>query len=354
MEEALKAYAVAADYGVADVTTAATYRIATVYRDFGKALMTLGAAEEADQGRARAVQRAARGAGLPVRGEGDRAARGQRAPRRERRLRQVGARAASTRCASCARCATARSNAAKESSMRSAERRLRGSARSPLAARRRRLLDGQRRRTTPMRDAVTPSARAARRRRRPRRAGRAARAPRRRSTTRRSARRRSAPSTTPAGPCARPRRRGRARLRGAGAGQPRARRPARQPRRDLSPGRQAPRSRSAELEQAVKLSPRQPIYLNQLGIAYRQQGQFAKARDAYETRDRARSGLRRGGAQPRHPVRPVSRRRARARSSCTAATLRCTPSGDATVTKWVADLKNRKPGPITVSRQEKP
>jgi TolA-binding protein len=39
MEEALKAYAVAADYGVADVSTAATYRTATVYRDFGKALM---------------------------------------------------------------------------------------------------------------------------------------------------------------------------------------------------------------------------------------------------------------------------------------------------------------------------
>ena len=33
------AYAVAADYGVADVSTAATFRIATVYRDFGKALM---------------------------------------------------------------------------------------------------------------------------------------------------------------------------------------------------------------------------------------------------------------------------------------------------------------------------
>ena len=40
MEAALKAYSVAADYGVADVTTAATYRIATVYRDFGKALMS--------------------------------------------------------------------------------------------------------------------------------------------------------------------------------------------------------------------------------------------------------------------------------------------------------------------------
>ena len=39
MEEALKAYSVAAEYGVADVTTAATYRIALVYRDFGKALM---------------------------------------------------------------------------------------------------------------------------------------------------------------------------------------------------------------------------------------------------------------------------------------------------------------------------
>ena len=39
MEETLKAYAVAADYGVADVSTAATYRTASVYRDFGKALM---------------------------------------------------------------------------------------------------------------------------------------------------------------------------------------------------------------------------------------------------------------------------------------------------------------------------
>jgi len=39
MELALKAYSVAAEYGVADVTTAATYRIATVYRDFGTALM---------------------------------------------------------------------------------------------------------------------------------------------------------------------------------------------------------------------------------------------------------------------------------------------------------------------------
>ena len=37
-----------------------------------------------------------------------------------------------------------------------------------------------------------------------------------------------------------------------------------------------------ELEQAVRLNPKQPIYLNQLGITYRQQGRFDKARDAYE------------------------------------------------------------------------
>ncbi|MEW6705975.1 MAG: tetratricopeptide repeat protein [Pseudomonadota bacterium] len=40
MEEVLKAYAVAADYGVANVTTAATFHTAALYQDFGKALMS--------------------------------------------------------------------------------------------------------------------------------------------------------------------------------------------------------------------------------------------------------------------------------------------------------------------------
>ena len=40
MEDALKAYAVATDYGVADVTTEATYRTAELYRDFGQALLS--------------------------------------------------------------------------------------------------------------------------------------------------------------------------------------------------------------------------------------------------------------------------------------------------------------------------
>ena len=39
MDDVLKAYGVAANYGVADVTTAATYHIAALYQDFGKALM---------------------------------------------------------------------------------------------------------------------------------------------------------------------------------------------------------------------------------------------------------------------------------------------------------------------------
>ena len=109
---------------------------------------------------------------------------------------------------------------------------------------------------------------------------------------------------------------------------------------------------ASELEQAVKLNPRQPIYLNQLGITYRQQGQFAKARDAYQRAlvldgAYAAAALNLGilydlylGDSPR-ALEQYSRY------------LALAPS-DPTVTKWVADLKNRKPGPITVSRQEKP
>ena len=109
---------------------------------------------------------------------------------------------------------------------------------------------------------------------------------------------------------------------------------------------------ASELEQAAKLNPRQPIYLNQLGITYRQQGQFAKARDAYQRAlaldgAYAAAALNLGilydlylGDSPR-ALEQYSRY------------LALAPS-DPTVTKWVADLKNRKPGPITVSRQEKP
>jgi tetratricopeptide (TPR) repeat protein len=108
-----------------------------------------------------------------------------------------------------------------------------------------------------------------------------------------------------------------------------------------------------ELEQAAKLSPRQPIYLNQLGIAYRQQGQFAKARDAYQRAlsldpGYAAAALNLGIL---YDLYLADTQRA---LELYGRYLALMPNGDPTVTKWVADLKNRKPGPITVSRQEKP
>jgi Flp pilus assembly protein TadD len=108
-----------------------------------------------------------------------------------------------------------------------------------------------------------------------------------------------------------------------------------------------------EFETAVRLSPRQPVYLNQLGITYRQKGDFAKARDAYQKALALDPGY--AGAtlnlgilfdlylgDPQKALELYGRY------------LSLAPNGDPAVTKWVADLKNRKPAPITVSRQEKP
>ncbi len=98
----------------------------------------------------------------------------------------------------------------------------------------------------------------------------------------------------------------------------------------------------AELELAVKASPRQPVYFNQLGITYRLQGQFAKAREAYERAieidaNYAAATLNLGILSDlyfwdgKRALELYDRY------------LALTPGGDATVTKWVADLKNRKP-----------
>lgn len=110
---------------------------------------------------------------------------------------------------------------------------------------------------------------------------------------------------------------------------------------------------AAALERAVQLSPRQPVYLNQLGITYRQQGKFQKSREAYEQ------------ALAVDPVYAAPMLNlgilndlylgdgARALALYDRY-LALSPSGDAAVTKWVAELKNRKPAPITVSsRKEK-
>lgn len=104
------------------------------------------------------------------------------------------------------------------------------------------------------------------------------------------------------------------------------------------------------LEEAVRVSPRQAAYFNQLGITYRHQGQFNKAREAYEEA----IALDANYAAPHlnlgilHDLYLGDSKRA---LELYDRYLALSPGGDATVTKWIADLKNRKPAPITVSQK---
>lgn len=108
---------------------------------------------------------------------------------------------------------------------------------------------------------------------------------------------------------------------------------------------------AAEFERALRLNPQQPVYLNQLGITYRQQGQFAKARAAYEQAI---------ALDPNYaaPVLNLGILNDLYLGDGTQALalygryLALTPSGDAVVAKWVAELKNRKPAALAVNRKE--
>jgi Flp pilus assembly protein TadD len=112
---------------------------------------------------------------------------------------------------------------------------------------------------------------------------------------------------------------------------------------------------SDELQLAVALSPNQPVYWNQLGVTYRQLGKFDKARDAYEKA----IALDDAYAAPYLNLGILNdlylgdgKRALELYSRY----LALSPAGDATVTKWVAELKNRKPSSssaITVSQKEK-
>ena len=98
----------------------------------------------------------------------------------------------------------------------------------------------------------------------------------------------------------------------------------------------------SSLERAVQLSPTQPRFFNELGIAYRAHGQFAQARTAYERAlaldaSYAAALLNLGilhdlylgnGAQALELYERY---------------LALTQAGDATVTKWTADLRRRHP-----------
>jgi Flp pilus assembly protein TadD len=107
----------------------------------------------------------------------------------------------------------------------------------------------------------------------------------------------------------------------------------------------------AALEQAVKASPKQPVFQNQLGIAYRQQGQFAKARGAYEKAleldpNYAAACLNLGIL---HDLYLRDGKRALELYD----RYLTLPNGkDVAVTKWVADLKNRKPAQNTAAKKE--
>lgn len=98
----------------------------------------------------------------------------------------------------------------------------------------------------------------------------------------------------------------------------------------------------AALETAVKASPRQPAFWNQLGIGYRHQGRFEKARDAYEQAlsldaDHADAHLNLGVLLDLYLGDNAQALLHYERY------LALAPGGDAAVGKWVADLKTRKP-----------
>ena len=102
----------------------------------------------------------------------------------------------------------------------------------------------------------------------------------------------------------------------------------------------------AALERAVELSPTQPSFFNELGIAYRTAGQFAKAQQAYESAlsldaQHASALL---NLAILHDLYLGNGAKALALYERYLGLL---PGGDAAVTKWAAELRQRKPAPGT-------
>lgn len=108
-----------------------------------------------------------------------------------------------------------------------------------------------------------------------------------------------------------------------------------------------------ELELAVKASPKQPVFHNQLGIAYRQQGQFLKARAAYE-RALELDPAYASACLNLGILNDLYLRDAKRALELYDRYLVLSAGKDAAVTKWVADLKNRKPEQNLLTKKEQP
>ena len=104
----------------------------------------------------------------------------------------------------------------------------------------------------------------------------------------------------------------------------------------------------SELEKATALAPGLAAAWNQLGLAYRQSGEFTKARDAYDHAiaidpNYASAVLNLGVLEDLYLAEPAKALELYTRY------LALTPAGDPVVTKWVADVKNRKPAGATAA-----
>jgi Flp pilus assembly protein TadD len=101
----------------------------------------------------------------------------------------------------------------------------------------------------------------------------------------------------------------------------------------------------AELERATTLAPGLAVAWNQLGLAYRQSGRFTQARDAYGHAialdpNYAAAVLNLGVLDDLYLGDSAQALALYTRY------LALTPAGDPVVTKWVADVKNRKPAGV--------
>jgi tetratricopeptide (TPR) repeat protein len=97
----------------------------------------------------------------------------------------------------------------------------------------------------------------------------------------------------------------------------------------------------AEFEFAVKANPRQPLYFNQLGITYRHAGQFAKAKAAYERALELDPNY--AAALLNLAILNDLYLRDNAQALALYERYQAASAGkDPNVTKWIADLKNRK------------